>query len=253
MQAKVRILGSGGSMGVPVIGCDCPICTSSSAFNKRLRPSLVIEVEDKTILIDCGPDFRAQALAAGLKKIDMLLLTHTHFDHIAGLDDLRIFCLRKKGAIPCYLSEHSYEDIQKRYYYLFEKTDESVVRLDCHVLEEPQGSFDLFRYFTYSQNGMVVLGFRLGNFAYLTDIKQYDDSLFDELQGVEYLILSMQQRKFSHAHLNLDDIIAFHERVNPRHSYITHMGHDIDYHELKTALPAGMEPSYDGLTFWIEL
>ncbi len=257
MQAKVIILGSGGSMGVPVIGCPCPVCHSKEPLNKRFRPSIVLQVEGKNILFDCGPDFHSQAIAQEIKDIDAFLLTHTHFDHIAGLDDLRIFSLRKQAAIPCYLSQKSYDDLRKRYYYLFEKDDESVVRLNYNVLNKPAGLFKVLgvdcHYFTYYQGSMEVAGYRIGNFAYVTDIKRYEEELFDHLIGVEYLILSMQRKDASHAHLSLEDVIAIRERVHPQHCYITHMGHDIDYHDLKESLPAGILPAFDGLSFWINL
>lgn len=257
MEGKVTILGSGGSMGVPVIGCDCAVCQSDKPYNKRLRPSIALQVEEKTFLFDCGPDFRAEALSAHIQTVDAVILTHTHFDHTAGLDDLRIFCLRKKGSIPCYLSQTSLEDLQKRYYYLFEKDDESVVRLDFNVLEQLSGAFNIlgvpFRYFTYQQNSMPVTGYRVGNFAYVTDIKQYDESLFNELAGVEYLILSMQKKTASNAHLSLEDIVMMQKRIKPKHCYITHMGHDIDYYDLKNSLPLGILPGFDGVSFWINL
>lgn len=257
MQGKVTILGSGGSMGVPVIGCDCAVCQSHEPYNKRLRPSIALQVEEKTVLFDCGPDFRAEALVANIQTVDALILTHTHFDHTAGLDDLRIFCLRKKGSIPCYLSQTSLDDLQKRYYYLFEKDDESVVRLDFNVLEKLSGTFNLlgvpFRYFTYQQNSMPVTGYRIGDFAYVTDIKQYDESLFSELEGLEYLILSMQKKTASNAHLSLEDIVEIQKRIKPKHCFITHMGHDIDYYDLKNSLPLGILPGFDGVSFWINL
>jgi phosphoribosyl 1,2-cyclic phosphate phosphodiesterase len=255
MQAKITMLGSGGSMGVPVVGCSCAVCTSSNPYNKRLRPSIAIEMGEKILLVDCGPDFREQAIAADIKHVDALLLTHTHFDHIAGLDDLRIFGIRSRVLTPCYLSMSSYIDLQKRYYYLFEKEDDSIVRLKFHKLEKERGDFhplDIpMRYFTYSQNGMSVLGYRLGNFAYVTDIKQYTEAIFEDLRGVEYLIISMQKKEKSNAHLSLEELLSFHAKIKPRHCYITHMGHDIDYDDLKNSLPVSVEPGYDGLSFWI--
>lgn len=244
-------------MGVPVIGCRCTICQSSHPRNKRSRPSLAVQIEEKTLLIDCGPDFRTQAISAGLSRVDALLLTHTHFDHIAGLDDLRIFNFRTNAAIPCYLSESSFDDLQKRYYYLAGRHDNSVVRLEFHKLSTKKGSFEVggvtVSYFSYRQNEMSVFGFRFGDFAYVTDIKQYSEELFDELQGVQFLILSMQQKGISKGHLSFEDVLNIHERVKPRHCFLNHMGHEIDFEELKSSLPLGVEPGFDGLHFWINL
>lgn len=254
---KVIVLGSGSSMGVPVAACDCRICCSGSPFNKRLRPSILIIAGGKTLLVDCGPDFRRQALAHNLQKVDGLLLTHTHFDHIAGIDDLRIYCIRKKEPIDCLLSKESLEDLEKRYYYMMHKDDATVARFRFVTLPQEKGSIEFqcvpIQYFTYSQPDMPVTGFRVGSFAYVTDIKQFSEEIFTALKGVDTLILGCHRLTESRMHFNLDQAVEFCQRLKPKRCYLTHMGHEIDYYSLRQHLPPYIEPAFDGLQFSFRL
>lgn len=246
MSGKFLFLGTGGSMGIPVIGCPCKVCQS----NTRMRPSALVKIDDKHLLIDVGPDFRTQALRFGLKKLDGVLLTHTHFDHIAGVDDLRIFTFLQKSAIPCLLSDDAKKDLETRYYYLFEK-DSKAAKLNCHILDQDYGEAVFcdvrLRYLTYWQAGMKVTGFRFGDLAYVTDIQRYDPEVLRQLHGVKTLVLSALRYDESPVHFNIPEAIAFAKKVQAEKTYFTHIAHEIDHQETSLALPSGVELGYDGL------
>jgi phosphoribosyl 1,2-cyclic phosphate phosphodiesterase len=183
-QGHILFLGTGASAGVPVIGCHCAVCTSELAQNKRLRTSALLTVNNRTILIDCGPDFRTQALTHKVDNIDGLILTHSHNDHTAGIDDLKIYCIRGKKSLPTLVSAETECEIVRRYYYLFNPKDlykGFSAHLELHTLPLPQGSTEFLdipiKYFSYEQLGMAVNGFRFGDLAYITDIRDYDEGI----------------------------------------------------------------------------
>ena len=250
MRATFQFLGTGASAGVPVIGCKCTVCTSTSPKNKRLRPCGVIRVHGKTFLIDIGPDFRTQALQFHIDNVDGLLLTHTHYDHIAGLDEIRIFNVRQKKPLPCLLSKESYEELQRRYYYLFNQ--KLSAKLDIVLLEKDVGKVEFlghrFGYCTFSQGGMKVTGFRLGEFAYISDIKDFDDSIYSSLAGVQVLVVSALQPGSSPFHLSFQEATLFAKRVGAAATWITHAGHFLDHEDLNALLPSHIKMAYDGLT-----
>ncbi|MDR3623599.1 MAG: MBL fold metallo-hydrolase [Chlamydiales bacterium] len=254
MQGTFTLLGTGASTGVPVIGCNCKVCTSTSEFNKRLRTSALLEVQGKHILIDSGPDFRIQALKYGIEKLDAMILTHTHFDHIAGIDELRIYTFRQKRALPCILSAQSYEEIKIRYYYLFKEKnskDNGSASLAFQALEKDRGIVELFglpiTYFSYLQGNMPVNGIRIGNFAYVTDIQKYSESIFEDLYGVEILVVSALRESASFIHFNLEEAISFARKVNAKKVYLTHLSHELDYKDVSSKLPPGVHLGFDGL------
>jgi len=253
-ESSLLFLGTGASAGSPVIGCSCPTCTSKDPKNHRLRTSVLLTLNDKQILIDAGPDIRYQSLRAGLKTLDALFLTHTHYDHIGGVEELRIFNFRKKAKLPCYLSSSSMESFKKLFYYHFSNKSQIsnyTAEFDFQVLEEREGSFELFgekfEYVSYTQGGMDVLGFRVRNLAYITDIKEYPESIFDRLKGVETLIVSAQRFTPTPIQFTFDEAIAFAQRVGAKTTYFTHLSHDIEYSHADTLLRQGMHLAYDGL------
>lgn len=255
-DARLLILGSGGSMGIPVVGCSCAVCHSTSAHNVRLRPSVVIKVGGHVILVDCGPDFRLQALRYGITHLDGVILTHAHHDHTAGIDELRIFTLRSGHPLPCLLSYETLEELKIRFYYIFnEHCGPDGVKLTTnfalHSLDQDSGETTFLGlkvgYMTYRQGGMQVSGLRFGDLAYLTDIKDYGPEIFDALKGVKTLILSALRHTPSHLHFTVDDAISFAEKVGAEQTWLTHIAHELDHERTNAYLPKSMRLSYDGL------
>ncbi len=254
MKGKVLFLGTGGSFGVPVVGCTCAVCQSTSPYNHRLRSSILLKVEGKTLLVDVGPDFRAQALQHKISAVDGVLMTHTHYDHIAGIDELRIFSLKGGKAIPCLVSEETYGELERRYPYLlseYRNNQAVAAELEFWQLKGLSGStvFEGLKvdYFTYQQLGMGVNGFRFGSFAYVTDIKDFDEEIFEHLKGLETLVTTGRPIKNSRAHLSLEEGIAFAKKSGAKKVYLTHISHEMDHEEVNTNLPESIELAYDGL------
>ena len=252
---SVQFLGTGSSMGIPVVGCSCPVCKSTNSKNKRTRSSVILNLNGKSILIDATPDFRTQALTHGVNDVDGVIITHMHFDHIAGIDDLRVFNYRDKTRMPLLMHRESFKDFRHKYYYLFEKRDEKMTqtaKFDIDILEEQTGQFKFldneFSYFSYSQAKMHVMGLRYKSFAYVTDIRDYDDSVFDHLNGVETLVVSALRETKSNVHLNIEEAVQFAKKVNAKKTYFIHMAHEIEHEAISKKLPDGIELSYDGLS-----
>lgn len=260
MQGKFVFLGTGSSAGIPVIGCECNVCKSTSSFNKRLRSAGLIQVGDKNLIIDLGPDLRTQALKYDIKHLDGALLTHAHADHIAGIDDLRAYYFVDKKKIPCILSQETFDEIKLRYHYLLlppgpEKSFSAQV--DFNLFPSDFGDYELagirFEYFSYFQMGMKVMGFRFGNFAYVSDIRDYSQRVVDMLQGVDILVLSALKAAPTKMHFSLEEAIAFSKLTHAKMTYLTHIGHELDHDAINAQLPSNVRLSYDGLELPIEI
>jgi len=251
---KFVFLGSGGSVGIPVVGCDCAICHSTSPFNQRLRPAGLLLIDGKKILIDIGPDFRQQALRAKIDTVDGVVLTHTHYDHIAGIDELRIFYVRENRHVPCLLSKESQLELLKRYEYLFQPHAPGKTlpaQIDLRVLPNDAGTVEFLgipvSYMSFYQAGMKVTGFRIGDFAYVSDIKDYDETVFEALKGVRVLILSALRAGKSPLHLSIEEAVAFARKAGAKMTRLTHLNHEIDHEIVNRSLPPDVQLGYDGL------
>lgn len=258
-SGSLLLLGTGSSAGIPVMGCSCAVCTSKDSKNRRFRASALVRYEGHTILIDAGPDLRQQALTFGIKHIDGLVLTHTHYDHVGGLEELRVFNFAQKGPISCLLTPTSLTHIKKLFYYFFEehaKDKTTPAKFEFMPLLEPRGSTTFcglpIRYFTYSQPSMEVVGYRFGDLAYVTDIKSYPDTIFDDLKNVKTLIISALRHTSSRLQFSVDDAVDFAKRVGAKTTYLIHMAHELEHNHLKTLLPPGITPGYDGLEIGFE-
>ena len=260
MKGEFLFLGTGGSSGVPMIGCECAVCTSTLSQNNRLRSSGLIQIEGKSFLIDAGPDFRQQALKHKIHHLDAVLFTHAHSDHISGIDDLRAYYILHHKRIPCILSQETYEEIKLRFHYLVQPHVEGKsfpAQLDFQILKGDTGTFVHegieIGYFTYFQSEIKVTGFRFGNFAYVSDIKTYSEKIFDSLQGVETLVLSALRHEPSPMHFSIEEAIAFARRVGARMTYLTHLAHDLEHNETNALLPPDVRMGYDGLKIPVTL
>lgn len=246
---KITFLGTGTSTGVPEIACHCPVCTSTDPRDRRLRTSALIETQDKRILIDCGPDFREQMLANGIEYIDALLLTHEHYDHVGGIDDLRPLLV--KNELKIYAEELVIDAIHTRMPYAFrQSTYPGAPKLQLTRIENAPfiaaGIPVIPIRLMHAQ--LPVLGYRIGNLAYLTDLKYIPEDEFAKLRGVDILVIEALRNGFHYTHESLEDALANIRRIAPRVSYLTHISHRLGLHEeVETALPAGVHLAYDGL------
>ncbi len=256
---KVTILGCGSSYGVPVIACDCAVCVSADTKNKRTRVSLLVEKEGVNILIDTSPDFRNQALRENIRKIDAVLYTHDHADHTHGIDELRTFSHLAQKPIGIYSNAETITQLQQRFPYIFKHRPEInylLPTLEANIaVDKTVGNFEVcgqkISYFTLQHGNSKTIGYRIDNIAYCVDCDKIPDEAFSMLSELDVLIVDCLSYKpsFSHAHLELT--LSWIERAKPKRAVLTHMNHNIDYHELKTSLPAGIEPAFDGMRITI--
>ena len=257
---RVVFLGTGSSLGTPMIGCTCAVCRSDDPHDKRLRASLYVESRGERILIDPGPDFRAQCLHHGITQIDTFLITHPHRDHIGGLDDTRaVYYAMDKRPLQFYAEDFTLEGIFKYYDYLFPREGNS------HYHGAPQARFqhiEAFRSFATMKNeviplrgwhgSMPVTGFRIGRLVYLTDVKEVPAETVAFITPDDVLVLGALQQQAHAIHFNLDEALAFVEQTRPAQTFLTHIGHRMGKHsDLEAQLPVNVRPAYDGLVIEI--
>ena len=247
---RVTLLGTGTSGGVPSIGCQCEVCRSTDPHDKRLRCSALLETETTRVLIDCGPDFRQQVLALPFQRFDGILLTHIHYDHVSGIDDLRPFCVF--GDINIYANQGTVDGLKTTMPYCFtEHLYPGVPRLNLHVAQPHVpftiGDIDIIP-IEVMHHALPILGFRIGSFAYITDMKTINEGELPYLMGVKTMVVNaLRFAPEHHSHQTVDEAIAFVRRVGAKHAYLIHPSHHIGLHKKVNAqLPQGIELAYDG-------
>lgn len=247
---KITILGSGTSTGVPMVGCHCPVCTSENPRDRRTRASILIETAGKYILVDTSPDLRRQALRHRIPHIDAVLLTHSHADHINGIDDLRGFHFIHRRLIPCYGSRETMDAVRRNFSYIFKGSEISgyAPLLDPHTVS---GTFHLFgRTFVpidILHGDMPATGYRMNGAAYLTDCSSIPESSMDKLAGLDLLIIDALRYTPHENHFNIEGALRVVEKLKPRRAILTHLTHEVPYAD-GSRLPAGVEFAYDGMT-----
>jgi phosphoribosyl 1,2-cyclic phosphate phosphodiesterase len=248
---KVTFLGTGTSHGVPMIGCECATCRSSDPRDRRLRPSIFIETGGARLLVDAGPDLRAQALRHGISRVDAILFTHGHADHILGIDDVRAFNAAERGAMPCYGDAATLADIRQTFWYVFDPVTPKGGGLPQLELFEILGDFCVGRAVVEPvplwHGRRAILGFRLGGFAYLTDCSAIPDAAWPRLGGLDVLVLDALRDRPHPTHFTLGQAVDAARRAGARRTLFTHMCHDLPHQATCERLSDGMSLAYDGL------
>lgn len=254
---KIRFLGTGTSQGVPVIACQCHVCQSNDKRDKRLRSSILIELGQHNIVIDTGPDFRYQMLREKISHLDAILMTHSHKDHIAGLDDVRAFNYLQQSALNIYAEKNTLASLEREFYYAFSaKKYPGVPQLELIELQATV-PFTLFGQeiipIEVMHYKMPVLGYRIGKFAYITDAKTVSTISRDLLRGVEVLVVNALQEESHISHFTLEEALAFIADINPKQAYLTHISHRFGTHEyIQHKLPPHVHVAYDQLQIEVE-
>ncbi len=248
---KVTFLGTGTSQGVPVIACTCEVCTSLDFRNKRLRTSIHLEIDGKSIVVDTGPDFRQQMLRENVTKLDAVIFTHAHRDHTSGLDDVRPFNFKQNADMPVYAVQDVIDQLQTEYAYIFiNKGYFGLPRIEMHAItEQPFSVLGIpVTPLPVMHMKLPVFGFRFGNFSYITDSNFISDSTLTLLQGTDVLVLNALQREKHLSHFSLDEALAMIERIKPGKTYLTHISHKLGLHsDVENELPPSVHLAYDGL------
>ena len=252
---KITFLGTGTSQGIPIIGSTHPVCLSNDLKDKRLRVSVLVEWENYTYVIDCGPDFRQQMLTNNVRRIDGILFTHEHADHTMGMDDIRPFFFRQ-GDIPVYAHERVLTSLKKRFDYIFateNKYPGAPSVIEHFIKNEPfaLGNLQVIPIDTY-HNRLQVFGFRIKDFAYLTDVKTVEEEERKKLRDLDVLVVNALRIEPHHSHFNLEEALQFIKEIQPKKAYLTHISHLLGFHkEVSEQLPENVFLAYDNLKITI--
>jgi phosphoribosyl 1,2-cyclic phosphate phosphodiesterase len=253
----LRVLGSGTSAGVPTIGCRCHVCNSTDPRDNRLRPSVSLRFGGRAVVIDTTPDFRAQALRSGLDRLDAILYTHAHADHILGLDDTRPFNFRQGGEIPVFGSSETIAAIQRVFSYIFstQENESWVPQIRAHIFEEGE-TLDLFGYrirpIRLRHGRGTVFGYRIGPLAYLTDHSEIPEESLEQLHDLDVLFLDALRHKPHPTHSTVQKSLQYVEYLRPKRAFFTHISHDLPHARTEELLPPHVRLAYDGLEVHVE-
>jgi phosphoribosyl 1,2-cyclic phosphate phosphodiesterase len=247
----LTFLGTGTSQGVPVIGCDCPVCQSADPKDNRLRTSVHLEIGNTSIVIDTGPDFRQQMLREKIRRIDAIFFTHQHKDHVAGMDDIRSFYFRQKTEIPVYANEETINRLKEEFPYVFKPGDyKGVPKIKIHKIRNKTFNINgiSFQPIELIHYDIKVLGFRIGDLTYLTDVNYIDEHAAQIIAGSGVLVINALQKELHPSHFTLQQALAEIKRLHPQKAYLTHMSHRMGLHSIiSKELPENVFLAHDGL------
>ena len=251
---KITFLGTGTSQGIPVIGSSHPVCLSTDEKDKRLRSSVMIEVDQTVLVVDCGPDFRAQMLRENPDHLDAIIFTHEHSDHTAGLDDIRPFYFKQEGDFQLYGHQRVFESLKQRFSYIFE-TENKYPGAPTVGLNEIVNNQDftignaVITPINAYHSSLQVFGFRIKDFVYLTDVKTIPEQEVTKLKNTKILVVNALRKREHHSHFTLSEALSFIEKVKPEKAYLTHISHELGfYEEVQKNLPKNVFLAYDTLT-----
>lgn len=242
-------------MGVPTIGCECEVCRSDNPKNKRTRPSMLVRANGKHLLIDTAVDLRAQAIRERVKRIDAVLYTHSHADHILGLDDLRPFNFRQRKHIPCFGNQQTMENVCSTFSYVFTEPQPggSMPRIEPHVINDRFEFEDVeIQPLPILHGRLPILGYRIGGLSYITDCSEIPAETYEMLKGTSVLVLGVLRYAPHPTHLHLEKALEIIDRVQPERAFFTHISHDFDHDRTNSELPEHVRLGYDGLEFQVE-
>jgi phosphoribosyl 1,2-cyclic phosphate phosphodiesterase len=257
---RLTFLGTGTSFGVPQIGCDCAVCRSSDPRDKRTRSGAILQAAGATILIDTPPELRLQLIAGGFSRVDAVLYTHEHADHVNGIDDLRIFSVRQRRPLPIYGPAETLEQVRASFNYIFDDTvrpyeGTSKPSLSLHPTEPDQpvsvAGVDLLP-LAFEHGHLRVFGYRVGRLAYITDVKVIGELQRERLRDLDVLVLNALWWRSHPTHLSITEAVETARALGARRTYLTHLTHETGHAELEAQLPPGVLPAYDGLTVEVE-